>query len=74
MIDDENLGRCTTRGCPVRFRDGHASACRMHLDSIFDPRHAAQIDNARALLGDRMHLTIPEAALLADREVAAAAA
>jgi hypothetical protein len=66
-IERRVSAKCTTPGCPVRHRDGHASACRMHVDNIFDTRHAAQIDNARALLGERFNLVIPESAILAAR-------
>jgi hypothetical protein len=68
MTDEPTLGRCTAeRSCIARWRSGVDQACPWHLD-IFDPRHAARIEDARVLLGSRMHLTIAESAVLADRD------
>jgi hypothetical protein len=68
VVTLDGLGVCTAeRACIARFRSGVDQACPWHVD-VFDPRHSAQIDARRALLGDRMHLTIPEFAVLAGRE------
>ena len=67
----DGLGQCTAeRACIARFRSGVDQACPWHLD-VFDPRYSARIDDGRASLGERMHLTFIEPQILAAREVAA---
>ena len=64
----DGLGVCTAeRACVARFRSGADGICAWHADE-FDPWHRMQIDAARMRLGERMHLVVPEAAILAARE------